>query len=156
MKIVLAQACHVPAIARLEKLCFSAPWSETLLRDALARPEYTVFAAVEGGEVLGYGGELTAAGESGVTNIAVFPEHRGRGVGRALVEALIRAARERGSAFLTLEVRVSNGAARRLYERAGFAFQGVRPRYYDAPEEDAAIYTVYFLPGETARAGEET
>ena len=65
-----------------------------------------------------------------------------------------REARSRGSAFLTLEVRVSNAAARRLYERTGFAFQGVRPRFYDAPEEDAAIYTLYFQPGERP-GGEE-
>ncbi len=148
MEILRVEAAHVPALAALERACFSAPWSERLLLEAAAHPDYTLLAAVEDGKVLGYGGALHAAGESGVTNIAVFPECRGRGVGTALVNALIREARSRGSAFLTLEVRVSNASARRLYERAGFAFQGVRPRFYDAPEEDAAIYTLYFQPGD--------
>ncbi len=154
MEIVRAGADFVPALAALERACFSAPWSERLLRDAVENPDYALFAAVEGGRVLGYGGEMFAAGESGVTNLAVFPEYRGRGVGAALLDALIREAKARGAAFLTLEVRVSNAAARRLYARAGFSFQGVRPRYYDAPEEDAAIYTLYFQPGERP-GGEE-
>lgn len=134
---------HLPRIAALEETCFSAPWSEAALCGALENPAYTLLAVVEGEILLGYGGMYTVAGESSVTNIAVFPEHRRRGAGRALVQGLLHAAREQGADFLTLEVRVSNAGARALYESEGFQNMGVRPRFYEKPEEDAAIYTCF-------------
>ena len=141
MQILAVQKEHLPRIAALEEACFSAPWSEAALLEALENPAYTLLAAFDGETLLGYGGMYTVAGENSVTNIAVFPENRRIGVGRALVRGLVRAAEEQDADSLTLEVRVSNTGARALYESEGFQNLGVRPRFYEKPEEDAVIYT---------------
>ena len=79
--------------------------------------------------------------EAHITTIAVRPTERGRGVGTALMLALLDAARDGGAAIATLDVRVSNIGAQRLYERLGFLPVGRRVRYYDDNGEDALIMT---------------
>ena len=79
------------------------------------------------------------AGEGDVTNIAVFPEYRGRGIGAALTKALIVEGRKRGMNAFTLEVRVGNQAAIHIYEKLGFRSEGVRKGFYEKPKEDALI-----------------
>ena len=79
------------------------------------------------------------AGEGDVTNIAVFPEYRGRGIGAALTKALLVEGRKRGMNAFTLEVRVGNQAAIHIYEKLGFRSEGVRKGFYEKPKEDALI-----------------
>ena len=79
------------------------------------------------------------AGEGDVTNIAVFPEYRGRGLGAALTKALLVEGRKRGMNAFTLEVRVGNQAAIHIYEKLGFRSEGVRKGFYEKPKEDALI-----------------
>ncbi len=144
MEIVRMEAAHIPQIAALERLCFSEPWSERSLLEETENPAAYFIVAVEDGAVRGYAGMHTVLGESYVDNIAVFPAYRGRGIGRALTQALIARARAADGAFITLEVRASNRAAIALYTALGFEKVGVRPNFYMAPREDAALFTLRF------------
>ena len=140
MKIRELTEAQVPAVAALERACFSAPWSENSIRSELDNPLSLWLTAEEDGRLLGYVGSQTVLGESDMLNLAVAEDCRRRGVGRALCEALCAALRARGSHGLTLEVRVSNAPARALYEALGFRSVGRRPRYYVRPAEDAELY----------------
>jgi ribosomal-protein-alanine N-acetyltransferase len=77
-------------------------------------------------------------------NLAVSSTRRRKGVGRQLLDSLIQISRAHSGAVMFLEVRVSNFAARALYEKCGFIHSGSRPRYYQSPEEDAALYRLIF------------
>ena len=132
------------AVAALERQCFSRPWSEAAAREELLRTDCVFLKAVAGGRLCGYISCRVALDEAYVGNLAVRPDLRGQGIGAALVRALKAAAKNAGCSFLSLEVRVSNQPARRLYEKEGFRLMGERRRFYSAPTEDAAIYTVYF------------
>ncbi len=109
---------------------------EKQLREELVRPWARLrVARGDGGVVLGYLLFWHVADEAHVINVAVAPEARRRGIGRALVDHLVRYAREHGIAKILLEVRASNAAAIGLYERAGFTRFNVRPRYYSDGED---------------------
>ena len=133
------EACHVPQIAQLEKRCFTDPWSEKSIAYELENPLALWLVAVDGEKLIGYVGSQTVLGETDMMNLAVAPEARRQGTGRALVLALVDALTEKGSHSLMLEVRVSNTPARTLYESLGFSQVGRRPKYYVNPKEDALI-----------------
>ena len=136
---------HIPAIAQLEQACFAHPWSEQALRDELENEQAVFFVAEdETGRLMGYTGMHVVLGECYMDNLAVDPSFRHKGVGRALLQALIDWARAHKGVFLTLEVRPSNEIARRLYTSIGFREVGRRPRYYTDPTEDALLMTVLF------------
>ena len=139
MMIEPMNASHVPQIAQLEKRCFSDPWSEKSIASELENPLSVWLVAVDGGQLIGYVGSQTVLGEMDMMNLAVAPEARRQGTGRALVLALVDALTEKGSHSLMLEVRVSNTPAQKLYESLGFSQVGRRPKYYVNPREDALI-----------------
>ena len=141
MTIVPMEERHLDALARLERLCFSRPWSRQALKEELTNPAACFLVGEEAGEVLGYAGMHCAAGECYVDNVAVFPEARRQGVGRKLMEALLQAAAARGGEFLSLEVRPSNLEALALYRGLGFREVGRRRRFYDDPVEDGLLLT---------------
>jgi ribosomal-protein-alanine N-acetyltransferase len=113
-----------------------APWSEVVFRDELAAENRLYVAADEDG-VVGFGGVMLVDDEAHVTNLLVAPEWRRRGIGLALMLALIDAAVEEGARHITLEVRSENEPARSLYARLGLAPVGVRKDYYG--DDDALI-----------------
>ncbi len=133
------QECHISQIAELEKLCFSAPWSERSLRSELTNHLAYWLVALDGDRVAGYIGSQSVLGESDMMNVAVHPDYRRQGVGELLVESLIAALRADGNYQLTLEVRSGNAPAITLYEKLGFCQVGRRPHYYHNPREDALI-----------------
>ena len=141
MTIVPMEERHLDDLARLERLCFSRPWSRQALKEELTNPAVCFLVGEEAGEVLGYAGMHCAAGECYVDNVAVFPEARRQGVGRKLMEALLQAAAARGGEFLSLEVRPSNLEALALYRGLGFREVGRRRRFYDDPVEDGLLLT---------------
>ena len=141
MTIVPMEERHLDDLARLERLCFSRPWSRQALKEELTNPAACFLVGEEAGEVLGYAGMHCAAGECYVDNVAVFPEARRQGVGRRLMEALLQAAAARGGEFLSLEVRPSNLEALALYRGLGFREVGRRRRFYDDPVEDGLLLT---------------
>ena len=141
MTIVPMEERHLDDLARLERLCFSRPWSRQALKEELTNPAACFLVGEEAGEMLGYAGMHCAAGECYVDNVAVFPEARRQGVGRKLMEALLQAAAARGGEFLSLEVRPSNLEALALYRGLGFREVGRRRRFYDDPVEDGLLLT---------------
>ena len=141
MTIVPMEERHLDDLARLERLCFSRPWSRQALKEELTNPAACFLVGEEAGEVLGYAGMHCAAGECYVDNVAVFPEARRQGVGRKLMEALLQAAAAWGGEFLSLEVRPSNLEALALYRGLGFREVGRRRRFYDDPVEDGLLLT---------------
>ena len=140
MEIVRMSEAHVAEIAALERECFSLPWSEASIRSELRNELSLWLVAVEDCRMLGYVGSQTVLGESDMMNLAVRPDCRRRGIGRALVEALCEALRAEKAISLTLEVRASNEAAKALYAALGFTSVGCRPRYYSRPTEDAELF----------------
>ena len=144
MTIVPMAQSHIAAIAAIEQACFSEPWSAAALAEELSNPPAVFLAAVEGETVLGYVGMHHVVDEGFITNVAVSPDARRRGVARALLATLSAYGREHGLYRITLEVRVGNTPARTLYEGEGYTLDGVRPKFYSHPTEDAAIYSLYF------------
>lgn len=131
------QPCHARAVAELEKVTFSSPWSEKALIDSLDKGIFLVYE--KDGQVLGYAGAYSAGDEAAVTNIAVFPEYKRQGIGEALTKELIKRAALSGKKTVCLEVRVSNSPAISLYEKLGFKTAGKRRGFYSNPREDAFI-----------------
>jgi len=133
-------AGDVPAVLRLEAEIFAHPWTEQILRDELAAPRRTYLVAEEDGAIVGYGGVMLVEEDAHITNLAVDPAHRGRGVATRIYLDLVDVALADGTENLTLEVRVHNLDARRLYARFGFAPVGIRKNYY--LDDDALIMWV--------------
>ena len=141
MTVVPMAECHLAALAEIEKACFHAPWSETMLREELDKCIFLV--AERDGQAIGYVGCQTVLDEGYITNVAVSPDCRRQGIGRALIEELAQRARAQGLSFVTLEARASNAPAIALYEGAGFVRVGVRKNFYTAPSEDAVLMTLF-------------
>lgn len=131
----------LPAVLVLENELFGAQaWSEQMLRDELDDPAtrwYVV--AEEEGEVVGYAGLAVFGDEGHVMTIGTTPDRQGRGVGRRMLRALLAEAERRGAVRVILEVRVDNAAAIAMYESEGFQTVGVRKRYYQPEDVDAAV-----------------
>lgn len=134
---------HIKEIAKLEKECFSTPWSEQTIEDAY-KTGTRFFVAKKDNSVLGYVGISAILDEGYITNVAVFPEHRQKGVACALLNSLFEFAQKNGLSFISLEVRESNNAAISLYKKFGFKTEGKRKNFYSAPQEDALIMTKRF------------
>lgn len=140
IRICLAKREHLPTIAKLEQTCFAEPWSEKSLELLLKHNNFALV-AMERDTLVGYCGVVTALDEGQITNIAVDPSARRRGVGRALMLAVMEEARRkrRDLVSLSLEVRVSNEAAISLYTSCGFRRVGERKNFYRFPTESAAV-----------------
>ncbi|MCR4650117.1 MAG: ribosomal protein S18-alanine N-acetyltransferase [Lachnospiraceae bacterium] len=130
----------IDEVCRMEEESFSMPWHRESFEDMIRNPNALYIVAVEDGIVCGAAGLLAVVGEGDICNIVVDKAHRSKGIGSKLVAELIRLGRrDYGIGDLTLEVRVSNETAIHMYEKAGFRSEGVRPHFYDEPDEDALI-----------------
>lgn len=130
-------------IAELERECFSSPWSENAVLESY-EADTSFFVFLENEKIIGYAGLQIVLDEGYVTNIAVTKKARGRGIGGALVEALVNFSKEKNLAFISLEVRESNIPAISLYKKFGFEDKGKRKAFYQSPTEDAIIMTKEF------------
>lgn len=130
----------VPFISRLEEETFSMPWSADSFLEMISKEDARYYVAEEDGRLLGSCGVLMIAGEGNITNVAIAPEARNRGIGTALLRHLMAEGDREGLTAYTLEVRVSNAAAIHVYEKLGFVSAGVRPGFYEKPVEDALIF----------------
>ena len=140
IEIVPMRPEHTAQIAALEQRCFSDPWPEAIIAHELENELSLWLCAVDGKTVAGYIGSQTVLGEADMMNVAVSPDYRRRGIGRALVLALEKALQTQMQAtVLTLEVRDSNAPAIALYDALGFTQVGLRKNYYQHPKEDARI-----------------
>lgn len=141
MKIELMQKKHLKEVARIAADSLAEAWSEDAFEKEIENPSATVFVAVIDDEVVSFGGVQIVLDEAYITNIAVKKEYRRQGVGEALLKAIINYCAD--CSFVTLEVRVSNEAAIKLYEKSGFVSQGIRKNFYSHPTEDAIIMTLF-------------
>lgn len=142
----------LPEVHRIERASFSVPWPDDAYRSELTGNRLASYLAARIGEQLvAYGGIWMMVDEAHITTFAVDPAWRRQRIGEALLSALIDLAVARQAREATLEVRLSNVAARRLYEKYGFRPVGVRPRYYSDNGEDALIMTTPTLQGEAMR-----
>lgn len=131
---------HIEAVAEIEKLCFSTPWSENALREELNNSRAYFLVCADGGRIAGYIGSHNVLGEVYITNVAVHPDYRRKGIGEMLVKSLVEAFSCDGE-FVTLEVRESNSPAQNLYSKLGFCQVGKRKSFYEHPTEDAVLMT---------------
>lgn len=139
-----AKLCHIDGIEAIEQTCFSLPWSRDQLIRSLPDEGHIMLAALDAdGTVMGYVGLMSVLDEGYIANVAVAEEFRRCGVGAALIGRLIERSKERELAFITLEVRESNAAARSLYKKFGFTDVGRRKNYYFKPTEDAILMTLF-------------
>lgn len=129
----------VDGVWQVEKQCFSHPWSKASFEEEMGLSYAVYVVAEEEGRIVGYGGMHVLVDEGDVTNIATLPDYQRRGIGRAMVEALVEWCKTHGMVRLMLEVRESNLPARKLYESLGFTQDGRRKGYYDGPKEDAIL-----------------
>ena len=133
----------VAAAAALEKECFSMPWSQKIYETTLANKDTLYLLAEEdtpdGKVLVGMCGLQNILGEADISNVAVKQEFRRQGIAEKLLGRLLEEGRRQGIYAFTLEVRSSNEAAIKLYEKYGFVTEGIRKRFYEKPVEDALI-----------------
>ncbi|MGB8955028.1 MAG: ribosomal protein S18-alanine N-acetyltransferase [Tumebacillaceae bacterium] len=130
----------IDRVMEIEPLCFTAPWSREAYYAELTQNHFARYMVAElAGEVIGYGGMWVIIDEAHVTNIAIHPDYQGRNYGERLMLTMIAQALSHGVRHMTLEVRVSNRTAQKLYEKMGFARQSIRQGYYTDNNEDAIV-----------------
>lgn len=145
VRIVPANLQHLQDIALIEQLSFSIPWSVDSIRNELEANTRAVYMAAvsDQNKVIGYAGMWDILGEGHITNIAVHPDFRNKGIASKLLNEIISCAIKRNIKSLTLEVRKSNFAAISLYKKFGFVEYGIRKGYYEDNGEDAIIMWKY-------------
>ncbi|MGN0307746.1 MAG: ribosomal protein S18-alanine N-acetyltransferase [Lachnospiraceae bacterium] len=129
----------VDQVCKLEEEAFSMPWHKESFLEMISRPDACYLVALVGERVAASCGLREILGEGEITNVVTAYEFRRRGIGRKLLERLLKEGERRGILAFTLEVRCSNQAAIGLYKSLGFAEEGIRPGFYEKPREDALI-----------------
>ncbi len=131
---------HVERVLEIEALSFPMPWSRQSFEFELTENEFAYYiVALVNQQVVGYAGAWLVLDEAHITNVAVHPNFRGKKIGRLLMTELIRRVLVKGALKMTLEVRLSNHIAQKLYQSLGFEPMGRRKRYYSDNNEDAII-----------------
>lgn len=142
MKIILREMTidDIDDVHEIEKATFTAPWSRESFQKEIVENELAVYLVAEvEGRVAGYGGLWKILDEAHITNVAVREDHRGKGIGDAIVMGIVDYCQRNGIPNITLEVRESNWVARNLYSKYGFEDVGIRPGYYSDDNENAVI-----------------
>lgn len=152
---------HIPQVVEIEKQSFSLPWSKASFFESFSYDHAMFLVAVDyectdierksesafkKSRVAGYIGMYKVLNEGDITNIAVSPEYRGKGVGFALMNELKKLAVQRNIDNLILEVRESNNVAISLYKKVGFCPAGIRKNFYEKPVENAIVMYMKLLP----------
>lgn len=134
-----ATRADLTALAELERAAFDDPWTEVQLREALGWTGAVAIVAENATGLIGYVLGRVITDQAEILSLATAVPHRRRGVGRELLTTALDAMVDRGARSAWLEVRVSNQAARAMYQSAGFVAAGRRRDYYRQPLEDALI-----------------
>ena len=136
------EVADLATVHLIERASFATPWPPQAYRQELETNRLAHYLVVLIGDVIvAYGGIWLMVDEAHITTFAVHPRFRRRRIGERLLLALLDLAVDRRAREATLEVRLSNVPARRLYEKYGFRPVGIRPRYYSDNNEDALIMT---------------
>ncbi|WP_163102975.1 ribosomal protein S18-alanine N-acetyltransferase [Peribacillus alkalitolerans] len=132
-------------VLELEHQSFTLPWSKEAFYNELHHNQHAIYVVIEDkGKIVGYCGTWLIIDEAHITNIAILPSYRGRGLGEKLLTHMMNVTRSRNVVTMTLEVRVSNLVAQSLYEKLGFKKGGIRKNYYSDNGEDAIVMWVNF------------
>ena len=140
-------------VMRIEVRAYPFPWTRGIFRDCM-RADYPMWVQEQDGAIVGYGVLSIAADEAHVLNLCTAPGNEGQGLGRRMLQALLRVARGFGSQRVFLEVRPSNPRAIALYDASGFNEIGRRPRYYPAANngrEDAIVMAMELLSDDVTK-----
>ena len=130
---------HILEVYEIESLSFNSPWSINALMDELVNSAARYVVAIKDKKVIGFGGMWLILDEAHITNIAVHPDYRNLKVGSLILESLIHAGEKQGTLAMTLEVRVSNINAQKLYSKYNFIVDGRRKAFYQDNKEDCLI-----------------
>ncbi len=142
----LMTAADVDAVHEIEVACFKTPWSRaSILHDVTENQCARYVVLRDGDRAIAYAGVWFILDEGHITNIAVHPDYRGRGLGERVARGMIQLAADSGMVWMTLEVRRSNKVAQNLYHKLGFIDVGYRKRYYEN-SEDALVMALERLP----------
>ena len=133
------EAADVEAASPVEREVFSMPWSAADFLEMVEADYASYYVAELDGEIVGCCGIRRLADEGEITNVAVRDRCRRQGIALRMMRHMLDKAEKNGISDCTLEVRVSNQPAIHLYEKLGFKGEGVRPKFYERPVEDALI-----------------
>jgi ribosomal-protein-alanine N-acetyltransferase len=152
LRIEEMRLADIPEVQAIERASFTSPWPPQAYRAELETNRLASYlvARIDGG-IVAFGGMWLMVDEAHITTFAVHPGWRRRRIGERLLLAMLALAEDRGAREATLEVRLSNLGARRLYEKYGFRPVGLRPHYYRDDGEDALIMTTDVLSSATMR-----
>lgn len=133
------KSADLPRVVEIERACFGERWTLASFQNELSNTASTYFVALIDGEIIGYAGYWLILEESHVTTIGIDPRHQRKGYGELMMLDLIAHAAQAGAKWITLEVRATNVAAQKMYEKFGFSSLGRRKGYYQDNNEDALI-----------------
>ncbi|MBU9723678.1 MULTISPECIES: ribosomal protein S18-alanine N-acetyltransferase [Bacillaceae] len=143
VRIRLMEIADLNQVMEVEHACFPTPWSKGAFVNELTTNQFANYLVAEiDGRVIGYCGVWIIIDEAHITNIAVSPEYRRLGIGERLLQGVIEMAKTFRAKKITLEVRLSNETAIRMYRKNGFQNGGIRKNYYTDNQEDAQIMWV--------------
>jgi len=132
----------LPAVLAIERVSFSNPWNELTFRGEIQNKNISFpLVAVHATEntIIGYIMFWAVKDEVQINNIAVDASFRRHGIAESMVRNVLESVRNSDAAFVSLEVRFSNAAARALYAKLGFRPISIRKNYYTNPNEDAVV-----------------
>lgn len=136
---------HINQVLEIEEMSFSIPWSKKSLKDEITTNKFaTYIVGLVDDKIVGYAGMWHVINEGHITNIAVHPDYRRKGYATEIIHKLEEIAQLKEMIGLTLEVRVGNKEALKLYDKLGFKMEGIRKEYYSDTKEDALVMWKYF------------
>lgn len=138
-------AMDVHGVAAVEQDVFTTAWSAEMFAEEMNNELTTYLLVCMDEEIIGFAGFWLVVDEAQVTNIAIKQDWQSRGYGRVLVNSLMQSAKKKGAGSISLEVRVSNKRALKLYAKLGFKKVGIRPGYYQDNGENAILMTCKLL-----------
>lgn len=129
----------VDGLYEVSSLSLKETWSLGSIAQELSNKFARYIVCKDGDKVIGFIGAWLIASEGQITNLAVHPDYRKKGIGKKLMKSLISSLKEEGCNAITLEVRESNTVAKNLYKNLGFLSEGIRKNFYEDNKEDANI-----------------
>ncbi len=137
---------YIDDVTIIDESCFHVPWTKSDFENEIKENKMAIYfvAVDENNRAVGYAGMWHVINEGHITNVAVLEKYRRRGIGDMLMETLEKKALELEMIGITLEVRISNLGAQRLYTKHGYKPEGFRKKYYTDTNEDAVIMWKYF------------
>lgn len=139
MEVRKMTAADIDAVTALENEIFSDAWSAEGFLESLENPNAIMLTVIENGDLAGYCCVYTVLDEAEIVNVAINPKYRCQGLGFKMLKAMMDHFVPEEVTQYFLEVRQSNTAAKRLYEKLGFAAVGIRKNFYEKPVEDAVV-----------------